>query len=115
VIAYGRVMGWQPLPGNGPEPSSLGSGLDAVVRRLGGRSATTMVRVVEHWSEIIGADLAPVTTPVRIDQGCLTVATIDSVYTTEIRFREGQIRERIGAMTDDGGVVRVRVTIVARR
>lgn len=104
-------MGWEPLPTDGRDPDTLGNGLDAVVRRLGGAHATTMVRVVEHWPQIIGEDLAGATTPVRIDQGCLTVATVDSAFTTEIRFRQQQVCHRIAELCGDAGVERLRVTI----
>jgi predicted nucleic acid-binding Zn ribbon protein len=104
-------MGWEPLPTNERDPAALAGGLDAVVRRLGGGQAVTMIRVVEHWPAIIGEDLAEATTPVRIDQGCLTVSTIDAAFTTEIRFRQQQVCHRIAELCGDRGVERLRVTI----
>jgi predicted nucleic acid-binding Zn ribbon protein len=104
-------MGWEPLPTTERDPAALGGGLDAVVRRLGGGHAMTMIRVVEHWPSIIGEDLAAATTPVRIDQGCLTVSTVDAAFTTEIRFRQQQVCRRIAELCGDGGVERLRVTI----
>ncbi len=104
-------MGWEPLPTTERDPVALGGGLDAVVRRLGGGSAVTMVRVVDQWAAIIGEDLAAATTPVSITQGCLTVATVDAAFTTEIRFRQPQVCRRIAELCGDGGVDRLRVTI----
>jgi predicted nucleic acid-binding Zn ribbon protein len=104
-------MPWEPLPSAERDPVALGGGLDAVVRRLGGGHAVTMVRVVEHWPAIIGDDLAEATTPVRIDKGCLTVATVDAACTTEIRFRQQQVCRRIAELCGDDGVERLRVTI----
>ena len=104
-------MPWEPLPTDERGPVPLGGGLDAVVRRLGGGHAVTMIRVVEQWPAIIGEDLADATTPVRIDKGCLTVATVDAACTTEIRFRQQQVCRRIAELCGDHGVERLRVTI----
>ncbi|MFN3218093.1 MAG: DUF721 domain-containing protein [Acidimicrobiales bacterium] len=104
-------MGWEPLPTTERDPAALAGGLDAVVRRLGGGHAVIMIRVVEHWPAIIGEDLGEVTTPVRIDQGCLTVSTVDAAFTTEIRFRQQQVCRRIAELCGDHDVERLRVTI----
>lgn len=104
-------MPWEPLPGAPLDPAPIASGIDAVLRRLGGVRADVLVRIVEDWPAIVGADLASATSPTGVEKGCLTVAVTDPAFSTEVRFRGGQIT---AAVTDRVGadvVERVRVVV----
>lgn len=104
-------MPWEPLPDASVEPAPLASGIDAVLRRLGGVRADALVRIVEEWPSIVGADLAPATRPTGVEQECLTIAVEDPAYSTEVRYRGGQITAAVAERVGPGVVSRVRVVV----
>jgi predicted nucleic acid-binding Zn ribbon protein len=106
-------MPWEPLPtrDGGDEPEKVGTGLDRVVRRLGGPSVETVGGVFARWPEIVGDQIAGHTRPLAVRSGALQVAVDDPAWAPELRFLETRILERLRVVlgTDDVDRIEVRV------
>ena len=107
------AMPWEPLPTRDgrDEPERVASGLDRVVRRMGGTSAETVGGVFARWPEIVGEQIAGHTRPLAVRSGALQVGVDDPAWAPELRFLETRIVERLRAVlgTDDVDRIEVRV------
>ncbi len=107
------LMPWEPLPtrdgGNDPKP--VATGLDRVVRGLGGPSVETVGGVFGRWAEIVGDNVAAHTRPIAVRGRALHVAVDDPAWAPELRFLEGRILERLEAVVGTGEVDRIEVRV----
>lgn len=88
------------------------TGLDRVVKRMGGPSADVVHVVFGRWTEIVGEQIAAHTRPLAVRNGALQVAVDDPAWAPELRFLEARVLERLrtvlGAVEVDRLEVRVR-------
>ena len=97
-------------------PPRIGELLGRVVRSLGGPAAPSIdlvEQVFGHWSEIVG-ELAGHTRPVSVRGGVLVVAVDEPGWATELRFRQGELIDRLDQRVGPGRVTRVEVRIQPR-
>jgi predicted nucleic acid-binding Zn ribbon protein len=103
---------WEPLPGKGDdEPSSLGEGLEPVMRRLGGPSVAAVDGVFGRWDEIVGERLAAHARPVSLRDGRLVVAVDDPAWATQVRYLEAQVLGRVAEVLGAGEVSAIDVRV----
>lgn len=78
------------------------------------RRGLALGRLVRDWEEVVGARLARETAPVRLDEAGLVVAASDGAWAAQVRFLEGELRQRANAVlgTEEVRVIRV---VVGRR
>lgn len=106
-------MPWEPLPDDQPPgPAPLRTGLDRVVRRLGGPSADVASGVFGRWEEVVGETVAANSRPVAVRGTTLVIAVTDPAWATQLRFLEAdllaRLTEELGATSIDSIEVRVR-------
>lgn len=106
-------MPWEPLPGAGQEPTPVRHSLDLLMNRLAGTSLSTIEIIMDSWVDIVGVSASQSTSPVRVDNGRLTVRADTSVWVTELRWLEPTIIERVGALA--GGTTLTSVKVVVSR
>ena len=76
-------------------PSRVSSVLSELVARLEFRDRLRQYSVFPLWSEVVGAELARRTEPLRIEEGKLFVRVDGAVWMQELQFLKGEIRERL--------------------
>jgi len=83
-------------PWSGPRP--VAASIPRLLGRLGA-SATpaTMEAVFARWEELVGAELAGHTRPLRVDGRALVVAVDHPAWATRARMEAGAILERLRA------------------
>lgn len=108
-------MPWEPLPEGSPDPKPVREGLDALMQRLSGASVSTIEAVMDSWTDIVGDQLATASAPVKIDSGILTVRVNDAMVSSEIRWLERTIVERVAQLSGGAELTTVRVVVRAAR
>lgn len=95
----------------GDDPRPLGEALDRVVRGLGAPSTEALIEVFGHWSAVAGERLAGHCRPLALRDGVLVVAVTDPLWATELRYRQGELLERLAERLGGEPVTRVDVRI----
>ena|SRR5688572_8655461 len=91
-------------------PPRLGDALDRVVRGLGAPGLDVIDEVFGHWAEV-GGDLAGHARPVLIRGAELVVDVDEPVWGTELRYRQGEILDRLGTRIGAGRITSVEVRV----
>ena len=109
-------MTWRPLPGSSPEPPErIDGALDRLARRLGTPGAAALRVVFGRWDDIVGADAAAHSRPLRLAGGTLVVGVRDPARATELRYRGPEILERIAEVVGAPVAERLEVRVSPRR
>jgi len=89
--------------------------LSKLMDKLAGASLTTIEVVMDSWADIVGAAAAEATTPAKIADGVLTVRTSDPIWTTEMRWLEPTIIERVARLSNGTALRAVKVAVAPKR
>ncbi len=108
-------MPWEPLPDANKEPTRVHEPLSKLMDRLAGASLTTIEVVMDSWADIVGDAAAAATTPAKIANGVLTVRTSDPIWTTEMRWLEPAIIERVAALSGGTKLRSVKVAVAPKQ
>lgn len=97
----------------GPAVPPVGDALGELARRRGWRSHLAAAELQDQWDEIVGAQLANHTAPLRLQGGVLVLAADSALWAAEARQLDrgiiARVNERLGA-----GTVRT-MTVSVRR
>lgn len=108
-------MPWQPLPDRSdPDPTVVGSSLDRLVRFLGGASVDSMTSLFDRWEDFVGDTMAAHCRPISLRAGVLTVGVDDPAWSTEIRFLETTLIERLNRELGESAVGSIEVRVRPR-
>jgi predicted nucleic acid-binding Zn ribbon protein len=80
---------------NEPDPITITSSLDKVVRSLRGPSRAAVGGVFGRWGEAVGEQVAGHVRPRKLDEGVLVVEVDDPAWATQVRFLTPMIVERV--------------------
>jgi predicted nucleic acid-binding Zn ribbon protein len=97
----------------GDEPSSIGEGLDAVLRSLGSPGVAAVRTVFTTWDELVGAETAAHARPVSLDGNCLLVVVDEPGWATRFSFEQAGLLDRFAAELGAGVVTRIDVRVRA--
>jgi len=97
---------WQPLPGEPPEPRSVGESLDRVAASLG-----LDPLLLTRWAELVGEGVAEHTRPRGLRDGTLLVLVDDPAWATQLRWLEADLVARLGELLGAGRVRRIEVRV----
>ena len=64
--------------------------------------------VVPEWEERVGAAIAAVTEPLRVNRGTLIVGVRSSAWLTELKLMEAEIVRRLNEGRDRGKIAKIR-------
>jgi len=95
------------------EPQSAGSALQRLLEQLGLDRQLRTYRALMHWDEIVGAHLAQVARPLRIDAHTLWVAVKSHAWMQELTFHKRTILQRLNARVGEDRFREVRFTVRA--
>ncbi|HET6663690.1 MAG TPA: DUF721 domain-containing protein [Acidimicrobiales bacterium] len=106
-----------PARGAGPrpgDPGPIGPALDRVLAGLGSVPADALTTIFDRWSEVAGLPLADHGVPVALDRGVLVVAVGEPAWSTEWRYRQGDVLRRCDELLGEGLITRIDVRVRRR-
>ncbi len=92
--------------------------LNAQIRRAGESRGFAVTRVLTHWAEIAGPEIAAIARPVKIGYGRTGFGATLTVLTTGaqapmLEMQKDQLRDRVNAVYGYNAISRVRITQTA--
>lgn len=96
------------------DPAPLGTALDRLLKGLGAPSTDALQALFERWHELAGLPLADHGVPASIDGGVLVVTVDDPLWSTEWRYRQGEVLRRCDDVVGAGVVQRIEVRVRRR-
>jgi len=99
-------------------PERAGALLASRIRAAGESRGFAVSRLLTHWAEIAGADLARVTQPVEVSYGKGFGATltllVPGAHAPMIEMQKERLREKVNACYGYNAISRIRLTQTAR-
>ncbi len=88
------------------------------VRAAGETRGFAVARLLTHWTEAVGEDLAAITRPVKVSYGregfgATLVLLVAAAHAPMIRMQEARIRERVNAVYGYAAIARIQMTQTA--
>jgi predicted nucleic acid-binding Zn ribbon protein len=102
---------WKPLPGQRPEPRTVGTSLDRVAASLGVPRASTLSSVFASWPELVGESVAAHARPRSLRDGTLVVTVDEPAWATQLRWLEGELLTRLADVLGPDEVDRIEVRV----
>lgn len=96
------------------EPRDLtpvGDGLERMLRALGMPEAIDIAALVDGWAEVAGEPFASQSLPASFGRGELTVEVVDGAVASLLKYRIGDLVERLGRRFGEGTVTSVRIKV----
>lgn len=87
----------------------LESVLDSVLSGLGGPGVDVLVLLHERWSDLVGAEVAAVSRPLGVRDGCLDVSVEGPAWADHLRWSEPEVLARIDGLVGEGAVTSLAV------
>ena len=114
-----RRRGWRlpdPVPEAGAgsrtgDPTPVGPVLDRLLAGLGAPPADILSTLFDRWSELAGSPLADHGVPTSLEGGVLVVKVREPLWSTEWRYRQGEVLRRCDEGLGEGVVTRIEVRI----
>jgi hypothetical protein len=79
----------------GEEISSLRKALEQSMREIGLQKRLQTEQLTILWPKLVGPIVAKVAYPAQFRRGTLFIDVVDSVWMQELKFREGELIERL--------------------
>lgn len=89
-------------------PVRLDEALKSYLEGAGLEEPLEAAAVIPEWAERVGAGIAAVTTPLRVNNGVLFVAVRSSAWLMELKLIEGEIIRRLNAGRKKGKIKKIR-------
>jgi predicted nucleic acid-binding Zn ribbon protein len=103
-----------PERGAGPrpdDPKAVGPVLDQLLQSLGAPPADALATLFERWHELAGLPLADHGVPMSLEAGVLAVKVGEPAWSTEWRYRQGEVLRRCDELLGEGVVTRIEVRV----
>lgn len=99
----GSTEGSQPF-GAFRDPGSMADALDELTQTMGWAPSLARAELAEHWTDIVGDDVAMHATPVGFQEGSLEIACDSSAWATQLRLMKKTLLEALQTRFPDAGV-----------
>ena len=97
--------------GRASEPEMLASVLDALASGRPWSTGIALGELGRRWKGVVGERLAMECAPVALEAGVLVIRASSAAWGAQIRFLEGEIRDRANAALASEAVREVRVAV----
>ena len=104
-------MSWRAAAQPDRSPRPLRECLERVTHSLGGAPPGVLSALFCRWEEIAGPALAAHTRPLSVSRGELVLAVDDPAWRAHLRYLEGDLLQRVGAVVGEGAVTSVRLVV----
>ena len=92
----------------GRAPQLIGGALEQLAKDLGIAKPLSQYAVLTSWAEIVGQQIAKVTTAERIEDGILIVRVSTAPWRAELSLRKSEILEKVAARVGKAVVREIR-------
>jgi predicted nucleic acid-binding Zn ribbon protein len=99
------------VTGRDSEPRPLGEALDRLVRSMGAPSASALEKVFGNWADVVGAEVAEHSKPVKLDGNRLTVEVADPAWASQLRWMTTEVLAALAREVGDGAVTALTVRV----
>lgn len=114
-MVFTSGMPWLPLPtpdGNHQqEPIKLHGLLDKVLDGMGGPSVDALVIIHERWADIVGSEVAQLSSPVSIESKVLRIRVLSAGWATHLQWSQRDILRRLDEMLGEGTVTALKIRV----
>ena len=90
--------------GLGREPRGVGDVLEAMASARGWESPIARAELLSSWAEIVGPETAVHTTPLRIEDGVLTVQCDSTAWAQQLRLMQSTVLDSIAERYPEAAV-----------
>ncbi|MBD8507018.1 DUF721 domain-containing protein [Hoyosella sp. G463] len=104
-----RRGGWSSPRPDSRDPQALGSLANQIAKQRGWSGPISGGSVIGHWARIVGPDIAEHATPVRLENGVLSIEAVSTAWATQLRYMQSQVLARIAASVGHGVVTTLRI------
>ena len=105
-------MTWEPLPGDAHEPLDLGGALARLQRTLGLARPDAVTAIQQHWTSLLGSELAAVSRLESLHHDTLVVAVDDPAVAEHLRWSANDLLGAVNAVC--GGKVATELSVRVR-
>lgn len=108
------MSNWRPLPdAGGSDPRPLQDSLDVFAARVG-VPRSVLRTVFGRWEDVVGAELAAHTRPVRLADDVLVVAVDDPAWAAQVRWLGDDLLARLAEAVGEPVAQRLEVRVARR-
>ncbi len=93
----------------------VGDGLDGLLRSMGMPAALDVPTLVDEWAEIAGEPFASLSRPAAFGSGELILEVPDGSVASLLKYRLGDLVERLSRRFGEGRVTSVRIRVGGRK
>ncbi len=90
------------------KPEDIGSVINSIVNRMGLSSKLKTSGIFNHWSEIVGEEIAKRSSPEKLARGILYISVSSSTWANELSLMSVQLIEKINAFAGEQVVKTIR-------
>ena len=101
------------MSGGSGDPKPIGQGVERFLAALGAPPPKVTTDVSTRWVDIVGAELARVTTPGSLRNGVLIVTTTEPAVADHLKWSERSVVERANQVLGTEAVRALRTRVVA--
>lgn len=94
---------------SGRDPELLGSALDKLVVESGWERESSMAKLLNSWSAIVGPEIADHCVPAGFEEGTLRLTAESTAWATQLRLLNSQIMAKIVREVGDGVVTKISI------
>ncbi|HSG78431.1 MAG TPA: DUF721 domain-containing protein [Acidimicrobiia bacterium] len=89
----------------------VGDGLERMLRALGMPEAIDVTTLVDRWDEVAGEPFASLSRPASFGRGELTLEVADGAVASLLKYRVGDLVDRLARRFGEGRVTSVRIRV----
>jgi predicted nucleic acid-binding Zn ribbon protein len=101
----------QGVPGEEPNPVVVGDALAHLSKELGLADPRIMKQLVDHWPEILGAQVAQHATLQNLRDDTITISVGSGAWATQLRYLEADIVHRVAEVIGSDAINHVRIVV----
>jgi len=77
---------------SGDGPTAISTSLSRILGRVTQSTAKTLTELIDHWSTLVGEEVAAMSSPIKVESDTLTVRCDRADYATHLKVSWPQIR-----------------------
>lgn len=105
-----RRGGWSGAQPDDRDPQLLSTLAGSIARSRGWSAKVAEGMVFGRWTGVVGEDIAAHATPVKLEDGVLSIAAESTAWATQLRMLQKQILAKISAGVGNGVVTSLRIS-----
>lgn len=105
-----RRSGWSGARPDDRDPQLLSTLAGSIARSRGWSTKVAEGMVFGRWAGVVGEDIAAHATPVKLEDGVLSIAAESTAWATQLRMLQKQILAKINAAVGNGMVTSLRIS-----